>query len=200
MTLNTGYNNPYRISPDFGYYTACQKSISLYLSQLVAQETLTWDSSNENCPLYRLPNNYESYLACDFVRNRWYELFFSSAIQYELYYKKIYRKFWANYTSTFLIKPTYVVRKNGTETDWLSDLISLQIRLKDCNYAEYLISIDPFWPVPLSVTLRYRIRTTVHVHYVSILFNSTINRWKSSIFPIISSTFLHELCIQVCTF
>lgn len=54
-----GYQGEYRISPDLGYYIDCQKSISLYISQLAAKETPIWKSNNHNCPIKDLPKSYE---------------------------------------------------------------------------------------------------------------------------------------------
>uniref|UniRef100_A0A0M3HWJ7 OMP_b-brl domain-containing protein n=1 Tax=Ascaris lumbricoides TaxID=6252 RepID=A0A0M3HWJ7_ASCLU len=123
-----GYNNEYRISPDLGYYVGCQKAISLYISQLATGKTPTWNATNANCPLYQLPNTYKGYLACDFVRGRWYAMSFESSIRYELYHNKAYRQFWSNHSSVFLVKPDYLLQRNGTEIDWLTSLLTFRIR------------------------------------------------------------------------
>ncbi|VDK47414.1 unnamed protein product [Anisakis simplex] len=157
----------YKFPPDLGYYMGCQKAISLYISQLAAGKVPTWDEKNQNCPLHQLPNTYKNYLACDFVRGRWYSMSFESSIRYELYHNKAYRQFWSNHSSIYLIKPDYLLQRNGTEVDWLASLLTFRIRNED------------------------------HIHYTSLIANKTLSRWSSSIFAVTPSIDTQELCIEV---
>ncbi|KHN80919.1 hypothetical protein Tcan_05661 [Toxocara canis] len=191
------YNNEYRISPDLGYYASCQKAISLYISQLAAGKTPTWNATNANCPLYRLPNTYKGYLACDFVRGRWYAMSYESWIRYELYHNKAYRQFWSNHSSIFLVKPDYLLQRNGTEIDWLASLLTFRIRLLGCGEAEYLVNVDTEWNKPLWMLMHYRLRREDHIHYTSLVANATLDRWTTATFAVIPSTDTQELCVQI---
>ncbi|VDK27110.1 unnamed protein product [Gongylonema pulchrum] len=173
-----GYQQEYRISPDLGYYIGCQKAISQYISQLAVREVSPTNISNENCPLRKLPTTYEGYVACDFARGKWYEMFFKSAIRYEIHHRKVYRTFWSNYSSTFLIRPNFLIKTNATETEWLSKLISLRVR-------------------PISLLIRYRIRQSTHVHYVNLVSNRTVEGWMMDTFVLVPSQAIHELCYQM---
>uniref|UniRef100_A0A915ACX2 Uncharacterized protein n=1 Tax=Parascaris univalens TaxID=6257 RepID=A0A915ACX2_PARUN len=192
-----GYNNEYRISPDLGYYVGCQKAISLYISQLATGKAPTWNATNVNCPLYQLPSTYKGYLACDFVRGRWYAMSFESSIRYELYHNKAYLQFWSNHSSVFLVKPDYLLQRNGTEIDWLTSLLTFRIRLLGCDEAEYLVNVDAEWNKQLWMLLHYRLRREDHIHYTSLIANTTLDRWTTATFAVIPSTDTQELCIQI---
>uniref|UniRef100_A0A8R1TJV0 Uncharacterized protein n=1 Tax=Onchocerca volvulus TaxID=6282 RepID=A0A8R1TJV0_ONCVO len=192
-----GYQKNYRISPDLGYYIGCQKALSQYISQLAIRKTPIWNNSNPNCPLKSLPKNYEGYLACDFIHGKWYEVFFKSMIRYEVYHKKVYRTFWSNYSSIFLIRPSFLIKTNYTEMDWLPKLISLKVRPLSCDDAEFSLNINSNWSQPISLIIHYRIRLNRHVHYVSLIANRTVEDWMSDTFILIPSLATHEVCYQM---
>uniref|UniRef100_A0A914RY69 Uncharacterized protein n=1 Tax=Parascaris equorum TaxID=6256 RepID=A0A914RY69_PAREQ len=196
----------------FGENRRCQKAISLYISQLATGKAPTWNATNVNCPLYQLPSTYKvftfqefprfnemllGYLACDFVRGRWYAMSFESSIRYELYHNKAYLQFWSNHSSVFLVKPDYLLQRNGTEIDWLTSLLTFRIRLLGCDEAEYLVNVDAEWNKQLWMLLHYRLRREDHIHYTSLIANTTLDRWTTATFAVIPSTDTQELCIQI---
>ncbi|EFO18016.1 hypothetical protein LOAG_10483 [Loa loa] len=191
-----GLSKNYRISPDLGYYIGCQKALSQYRSQLAIRKTPIWNTSNANCPLKSLPKNYEGYLACDFMQGKWYEILFKSTIRYEVYHRKVYRTFWSNYSSIFLIRPSFSIKINYTEVDWLPKLISLKVRSISCDDAEFSLNINSNWSQPISFLIHYRIRLDSHVHYVSLIANRTVEDWMSDTFILIPSRAVHEVCYQ----
>ncbi|KAM3720339.1 Ferrochelatase [Dirofilaria immitis] len=193
-----GYQRNYRITPDLGYYIGCQKALSQYLSQLAIRKIPPiWNTTNANCPLKSLPKDYEDYLACDFIHGKWYEILFKSMIRYEIYYKKVYRTFWSNYSSIFLIRPSFLIKTNYTEIDWLSKLISLKVRPINCDDAEFSVNIDSNWSQPISLIIHYRIRINNHIHYISLIANRTVEDWMSGTFVLIPSYAIHEVCYQM---
>lgn len=192
-----GYQENYRISPDLGYYIGCQKALSHYISQLAIRKTPIWNTSNANCPLKSLPKSYEDYLACDFTHGKWYEVFFKSMIRYEVYHKKVYRTFWSNHSSIFLIMPRFLTKTNYTEVDWLPKLISFKVRSINCDDAEFSLNINPNWSQPISFIIHYRIRLDNHVHYISLIGNRTVDDWMSDTFILIPSHAIHEVCYKM---
>ncbi|KAL3998548.1 hypothetical protein ACH3XW_15500 [Acanthocheilonema viteae] len=192
-----GYQKNYRISPDLGYYIGCQKALSQYISQLAIRKTPIWNTSNANCPLKSLPKNYEDYLACDFTHGKWYEIIFKSTIRYEVYHKKVYKTFWSNYSSIFLIRPSFLTKTKYTEIDWLSKLISLKVRSVSCDDAEFSLNINANWSQPISFIIHYRIRLDNHIHYMSLIANRTVDDWMTDTFVLIPSNAIHEVCYQM---
>jgi len=194
-----GYGGEYRLSPDLGYYTHCQRSISQYINQLVDREPKPdWNASNPQCPIQDLPNSYRDYIACDLLPNRWYELDFSSSIRYEVFHKKTYRQFTSNHSSTFIFKPDYILDRNGTEVDWLLRLINLKAKLKRCEKVRYLLKVDDDFRLPINVQIEYRIVENGYIKYSKSVGNGTIDTWFSGSFDFIPSpTREQEICAKV---
>uniref|UniRef100_A0A914XUG8 Uncharacterized protein n=1 Tax=Panagrolaimus superbus TaxID=310955 RepID=A0A914XUG8_9BILA len=183
-----GYGGEYRLSPDLGYYTHCQRSISQYINQLVDGEPKPeWNASNPQCPIQELPNSYKDYLACDLVPLKWYELDFESSMRYEVFHKKTYQQFTSNYSTTFLFKPDYFLERNGSEADWLTRLIEIKAKLKGCKKVRYFIRIDDQWKLPITVHIEYRITHDGLIKYSHHVGSGTIEHWFSGSFPFIRS-------------
>uniref|UniRef100_A0A0N5DBI3 Tudor domain-containing protein n=1 Tax=Thelazia callipaeda TaxID=103827 RepID=A0A0N5DBI3_THECL len=173
-----GYQKVYRISPDLGYYIECQKAISQYISELATRKTPNWNSSSDsNCPLKHLPTNYEGYLACDFVQGKWYQILFKSVTRYEVYHKKVYRTFWSNHSSIYVIRPSFLIKTNYTEVNWLQKLISLKVS-------------------SISLLVHYRIRIDNHLYYMIMISNCTIHQWVTQTFTLIPYYAVHEVCYE----
>ncbi|MFH4983183.1 hypothetical protein AB6A40_009892 [Gnathostoma spinigerum] len=193
-----GYQGKYRLSPDLGYYSECQKDIAKYISQLATgDQNFQWQNSDEECPLSKLPRTFKDYLSCDFIDSQWYTLDFSSVIRYELFRKKTYHTYWSNHSTTFLIKPDRSLKKNGTEVDYLADLISLRIRKHKCDNVEYLMEVDKDWTIPLEYQIYYRIRRHLRIYFSVMLKNGTLEHWMTDSFGLIPTLETHELCVRI---
>ncbi|KAK0422550.1 hypothetical protein QR680_007635 [Steinernema hermaphroditum] len=163
-----GYQGEYRLSPDLGYYTSCQRSISQYINHL-------------------------DYLACDFIENKWYQLEYKSAIKYETFYNKLYHSHWANYSTSYVFKPERVLMRNGTEIDWLHRMVTFKLKRSNCSMIRYLVYLDKDWTVPMTVFIDYHIRGKYSKH----LANGTIDEWHNGRFYMFPVDWDHDLCIRV---
>ncbi|KAI6178737.1 hypothetical protein M3Y98_00534000 [Aphelenchoides besseyi] len=193
-----GYGGEYRFSPDLGWYPACQKPISNYVSQLAVSPSNSpvWNVTNSHCPIQSLPSKYRDYLSCDLVKHRWYELSFKSSIRYEVFHKRRYHQAWANHSTAFIFKPDNFVERNGTELGWLQKLIDLQAKQKHCERARYLIKVDEAFPLPLTVFIDYRIKEDGYIKFLKHLGNGTLDNWFSGAFALEKSDRIHEVCVQ----
>ncbi|KAI6208073.1 hypothetical protein M3Y96_00075900 [Aphelenchoides besseyi] len=183
-----GYGGEYRFSPDLGWYPACQKPISNYVSQLAVSPSNSpvWNVTNSHCPIQSLPSKYRDYLSCDLVKHRWYELSFKSSIRYEVFHKRRYHQAWANHSTAFIFKPDNFVERNGTE-----------LGQKHCERARYLIKVDEAFPLPLTVFIDYRIKEDGYIKFLKHLGNGTLDNWFSGAFALEKSDRIHEVCVQV---
>ncbi|TKR95232.1 hypothetical protein L596_009429 [Steinernema carpocapsae] len=188
-----GYGGEYRLSPDLGYYTSCQRSISQYINHLVGHTTPTWNITNPRCPIQGLPLSYKDYLACDFIENKWYQLEFKSAIKYENYYNKLYHSHWSNYSTSYVFKPERALSRNGTEIDWLHRMITFKVKTSNCSQIRYLVYLDKDWPIPMTIYIDYYVRGKFSKH----LANGTIDEWHNGRFYMIPLDWDHDLCIRL---
>ncbi|KAK0422553.1 hypothetical protein QR680_007635 [Steinernema hermaphroditum] len=188
-----GYQGEYRLSPDLGYYTSCQRSISQYINHLVSHTNPSWNITNPKCPLQGLPSSYKDYLACDFIENKWYQLEYKSAIKYETFYNKLYHSHWANYSTSYVFKPERVLMRNGTEIDWLHRMVTFKLKRSNCSMIRYLVYLDKDWTVPMTVFIDYHIRGKYSKH----LANGTIDEWHNGRFYMFPVDWDHDLCIRL---
>lgn len=59
------------------------------------------------------------------------------------------------------------------------------------------MNVDAEWNKQLWMLLHYRLRREDHIHYTSLIANTTLDRWTTATFAVIPSTDTQELCIQV---
>uniref|UniRef100_A0A0K0EZK4 Uncharacterized protein n=1 Tax=Strongyloides venezuelensis TaxID=75913 RepID=A0A0K0EZK4_STRVS len=192
----TGYQSEYRFSPDLGYYSACQKSISQYVSSLVDNESPIWTQTNHQCPIQDLPKTTEDYMACDLLTNNWYQLSFFSTIRFETYKNRLYHKHFSNYTTNYIFKPDFIVHRTGDETEYLKTLVDLKVIHENCDIARYLVKIDKDWALPIKAYFEYRIVHNEKAKHFQKISNGTIQHWYSGELKMLKDPWKHELCIK----
>lgn len=86
-----GYQETYRLSPDFGYYKECNSQLSQYRFEVVQSmnKAVTEDTSftfpfHYQCPIKELPLKFESQSMCSLKSDHWYVLEYSSINEIEL--------------------------------------------------------------------------------------------------------------------
>uniref|UniRef100_A0A0N5A1U8 SUN domain-containing protein n=1 Tax=Parastrongyloides trichosuri TaxID=131310 RepID=A0A0N5A1U8_PARTI len=193
----TGYQNEYRFSPDLGYYSTCQKSISQYISSLVDNETPVWTPTNHLCPIQGLPHKTEDYMACDLLTNTWYQLSFFSSIRYETYKNRLYHKHYTNYTTNYIFKPDFIVHRKGDEKEWLKTLVDFKVIQDKCEIVRYLVKIDKDWPILIKTIFEYQIKHNEKIKHFQRIDNGTIRHWHSGEFRMIRDYWKQDLCVQI---
>ncbi|CAI4230155.1 unnamed protein product [Auanema sp. JU1783] len=203
-----GYQSEYRLTPDFGAYETCQFSLSRHvydLSELIsrgnsAKKTrLHFNSTNAKCPIMELPTSYTDYISCSLIANEWYILEWDSSIRYESFRNGSYGNYWSNYSTNFVFQPTDQLNRNGTETKWLSRLLTIDTKIEGCDKASALVLLDSFWPLISKISVVYRVIHHNTKKYEKEIFSNYVDKWSKIDFNLNPLQGTHEICAHLST-
>ncbi|GMT01237.1 hypothetical protein PENTCL1PPCAC_23411 [Pristionchus entomophagus] len=160
-----GYRSIYRLSPDFGAYSACQSHLSKHvhgLSHSLGQKhkrKRRRRDEDEDCPIKNFPQTYNEFSSCQLGSQTWYKLDARSAIFSEEFVNGSYSTRWSNSSSHFLFYTNFELERNGTADQWMSRILSIDARPQDCTWALVHVTVAKEWIEKQEITLVYRVHS-----------------------------------------